>query len=293
MTIEVLHKLFPDGIDWVVVDHYDLDIKWEKAIRPFTYHLFVIDDLADRMHECDLLLDQNYYLDLESRYNNLAPSYSSKLLGPSFVLLRDEFISQKITLRKRDGLIKRILVFFGSSDPTNQTNRVLDALMLLNLNKVLIDVVVGMSNPFRDSIKAYCDQYSALNFYCQVSNIAELMSNADLAIGAGGSAMWERCYLGLPTITVVFAKNQECTTQDVSKTGAIKYLGWFDKINVTDYVESIRYFISHPEYARQMSNLALSIVQTATVSIEHEMKSIRSQAGMIKSKSSENRREMF
>lgn len=285
MTIEAAHKLFPDGIDWLVVDHYGLDAKWEKAMRTYTHNLFVIDDLANRMHECDLLLDQNYYLDLESRYKGLVPDSCIKLLGPSFVLLRDEFISQKRTIREKDGYIKRILVFFGGSDPSNQTQRVLDALMLLQLNEIEVDVVVGMTNPNKDSIKVHCDQSTALNFYCQVSNMAELISKADLAIGAGGGAMWERCYLGLPTITVVFAKNQERTTEDVSKTGAIKYLGWSDKIEVADYAESIRYFISHPEYVKQMSNLALSIVWPSQVSIEHEMKRIRSRA--------EIRREMF
>lgn len=289
MTIKAAHKLFPDGMDWLVVDHYSLDAKWEKAMRPYTYNLFVIDDLANRMHECDLLLDQNYYFDLESRYNGLVPDSCIKLLGPSFVLLRDEFISQKRTIREKDGFIKRILVFFGGSDSSNQTQRVLDALMLLQLNEIEVDVVVGMSNPHKDSIKVHCDQSSGLNFYCQVFNMAELISKADLAIGAGGGAMWERCYLGLPTITVVFAKNQERTTEDVSKTGAIKYLGWSDKIDVADYAESIRYFISHPEYVKQMSNLALSIVRPCQVSIEHEMKRIE----IIESKSSEIRREMF
>ena len=293
MTIEVAHKLFPDRIDWVVVDHYDLDVKWERSIRSFAYHLFVIDDLADRMHDCDLLLDQNYYLDLEIRYNDLVPHSCRKLLGPSFILLRDEFINQKRTLRKKDGFIKRILVFFGGSDPTNETQRVLDALMLLQLNEIEVDVVVGMSNPLKDSIKVQCDQSSALNFYCQVSNMAELISKADLAIGAGGGAMWERCYLGLPTITVVFAKNQERTTEDLSKTDAIKYLGWSDKIEVADYAESIRGFISHPEYVKQMSNRALSIVRPSTLSIENEMKRIRAKAKMIESKSLEIVREMF
>jgi len=293
MTIEASHKLFPNGIDWVVVDHYDLDVKWEKAMRPYTYNLFVIDDLANRMHECDLLLDQNYYFDLESRYKCLVPDFCINLLGPSFVLLRDEFISQKRTIREKDGYIKRILVFFGGSDPSNQTQRVLDALILLQLNEIEVDVVVGMSNPHKDSIKIYCDQSSALNFYCQVSNMAELISKADLAIGAGGGAMWERCYLGLPTITVVFAKNQERTTEDVSKTGAIEYLGWSDKIEVADYAESIRHFFSHPEYVKQMSNLALSIVRPSQVSIEYEMKRISSKAGMIECKNSEIKWEMF
>jgi UDP-2,4-diacetamido-2,4,6-trideoxy-beta-L-altropyranose hydrolase len=274
MTIEASHKLFPDGIDWLVVDHYSLDVKWEKVMRPYTYNLFVIDDLANRIHDCDLLLDQNYYLDLESRYKGLVPDSVTKLLGPSFVLLREEFISQKRTIREKDGFIKRILVFFGASDSSNQTQRALDALMLLQLNEIEVDVVVGMSNPHKDYIKLHCNQSSALNFYCQVSNMAELISKADLAIGAGGSAMWERCYLGLPTITVVFTKNQECTTEDLSKTGAIKYLGWSHKIEVVDYAESIRYFISHPEYVKQMSNLALSVVQPSQVSIGDEMKRI-------------------
>jgi UDP-2,4-diacetamido-2,4,6-trideoxy-beta-L-altropyranose hydrolase len=293
MTIDAAHQLFPDGVDWLVVDHYELDAEWERLIRTIADNVFVIDDLANRAHDCDLLLDQNYYINLESRYNGLLPDSCSKLLGPSFVLLRDEFDTQKRTLRERDGSIKRILVFFGGSDHTNQTQRVLDALNLLQLKDIEIDVVVGISNPHLESIKTYCAQSSALNFYCQVSNMAELISKADLAIGAGGSVMWERCFLGLPSITVVFAKNQERTTEDLSSTGAIKYLGWADKIEVKDYAESIMYFLSHPEHVKNMSNCALSIVLSSQVSLVQEIKRINSKLEKIEIKRSETQREMF
>ena len=283
MTIEAAHKLFPGGVNGVVVDHYCLDVKWEKHIRSISNSVIVIviDDLANRMHDCDLLLDQNYYKDLDSRYINLVPNSCIKLLGPSHALLRDEFFVQKNNFRKRDGLIKRILVFFGGSDPKNQTQKVLNALSLMQLNEIQIDVVVGLSNPNRESIKSFCERSLALNFHCQISNMAELISKADIAIGAGGAAMWERCFLGLPCITEVFAKNQERTTEDLSMTGAIKYLGWSDKIIAEDYLVSVKYFLSRPEEVKKMSNCALSIVSLSQVSLEQQIKRLCFKAGMV------------
>ncbi len=291
MTIKAAQKLFPYGVNGVVVDHYGLDATWEKSIRAITDNVIVIDDLANRIHDCDLLLDQNYYLDLESRYTNLVPHHCISLLGPSFVLLRDEFIDKKNILRERDGSIKRILVFFGGTDPSNQTHKVLDALNLMQLKEIQIDVVVGISNPHLELIKLLCDQSSNLNFHCQITNMAELISKADLGIGAGGAAMLERCFLGLPSITVVFAKNQECATVDLSKTGAIKYIGWADRLDVEDYIEPIGRFFSNPEYVKQMSNFALSIISPNKISFEQEIDRLCFKAEIIKSKNSNIKRK--
>jgi UDP-2,4-diacetamido-2,4,6-trideoxy-beta-L-altropyranose hydrolase len=107
--------------DWLVVDHYGIDWRWEVAMRPATRQILVIDDLANRVHDCDVLVDQNYYLELSSRYDKLVPFGCRKLLGPRFLLLRPEFKETKLSLHRQIGNVKRILISFGGTDETNVT----------------------------------------------------------------------------------------------------------------------------------------------------------------------------
>jgi UDP-2,4-diacetamido-2,4,6-trideoxy-beta-L-altropyranose hydrolase len=260
-SIRAVGQLFSSGADWLVVDHYELDAEWERLLRPATRRLMVIDDLANRPHDCDLLLDQNYYRALDLRYQKLVPEQCVTLLGPEYVLLRPEFSEARQRLRTRDGVVRRILVFFGGSDPANQTQQVLEALSLLERPDIEVDVVVGSVNPRRHVIQALCDALPNVTFHSQVSNMAELIANADLGVGAGGAAMWERCCLGLPAITVVFAANQERTTEDVAATGAIEYLGWSDQLGPVDYARAIDEMINNTERTRHIGELALRLLQ--------------------------------
>ena len=113
---------------WVVVDHYALDVRWETAVRSAARGLLVIDDLADRPHDCDLLLDQNYYADKDARYVGLVPDRCELLLGPRYALLREEFLAARLGVRTRTGPATRLLVCFGGMDADNFTARALDAL---------------------------------------------------------------------------------------------------------------------------------------------------------------------
>lgn len=273
-SIQAAEQFFPDGTDWVVVDHYELDAEWERMLRPHVCKLIVIDDLANRSHDCDLLLDQNYYRDQDQRYQGLVPEKCVTLLGPEYVLLRPEFADAKQRLRVRNGSVRRILVFFGGSDPTNQTQKVVEALRLLDRPDINVDVVVGSANPNRNIIQTLCDELSNVTFHCQVSNMAELILNADLGIGAGGAAMWERCCLGLPTITVVFVANQECTTEDVAEIGAIEYLGWSDKLSTDDYAQAIARTLENPQQVRQIADAALGVLHFKTTSLAYVMQRI-------------------
>lgn len=270
-TIRAAGRLFPEGIEWLVVDHYQLDAVWERMLRPHACKLMVIDDLANRSHDCDLLLDQNYYRDLAQRYHGLVPEQCVTLLGPAYVLLRSEFADARQRLRVRNGAVRRMLIFFGGSDPSNQTQKAVEALKLLERPNIDVDVVVGSANPNRNTIQALCDELPSVTFHCQVSNMAELILTADLGIGAGGAAMWERCYLGLPTITVVFAANQECTTEDVAEIGAIEYLGWSDQLSSEDYARAITAMLGDSQRVRQIGNAALGVLQQGATSLANVM----------------------
>jgi len=271
-TIEAARQLFPGGADWLVVDHYRLDAVWERLLRPQTKRLMVIDDLANRPHDCDLLLDQNYYWDMERRYEGLVPVKCITLLGPKYVLLRPEFTEARQGLRVRDGTVRRILVFFGGSDPTNQTRKVLDAIKLIGNVDIAVDVVVGTGNPHRNEIESLCHEMPSTQYHCQVSNMAELILGADIGIGAGGAAMWERCYLGLPTMTVVFADNQVRTTEDVAALGAIEYLGRSDRLAPEDYARAVAKLLGDSDRVRQIAEAALKVLQPQFISVGAAMR---------------------
>jgi UDP-2,4-diacetamido-2,4,6-trideoxy-beta-L-altropyranose hydrolase len=239
--------------DWLIVDHYDLAKDWEEDLRPLVKGIMVIDDLGDREHDCDLLLDQNYYRNSEIRYRGLVPNNCRQLLGPKYALLRPEFKTARLPLRVKDGSINRLLIFYGGSDPTNETAKALEAVKLLNRPDITVDVVVGAANPNRESIKEICFDMANTKFYCQVNNMAELMAQGDLAIGAGGTANWERCYLGLPALVTIIAENQRETVEALAEAGVVWNLGWHEEVSVDKLVDSLKALLNNSDRIREMA----------------------------------------
>jgi UDP-2,4-diacetamido-2,4,6-trideoxy-beta-L-altropyranose hydrolase len=206
--------------DWLVVDHYALDARWESALRGTAKKIMVIDDIADRQHDCDVLLDQNYYAEMQTRYSGKVPSHCELLLGPRYALLRDEFRKFREQIMPRTGVVNRILVFFGGVDADNYTGQAIEALSVIDIRGIHVDVVVGAQHPCCEQIKTACVQHG---FVChvQTNKMAELMAAADLAIGAGGSATWERCCLGLPSLVFCTADNQQKQLADAAREGLL------------------------------------------------------------------------
>lgn len=212
-------RALSDGTwNWLVVDHYALDVRWESMLRQSSKKILVIDDIADRQHDCDILLDQNFYSDMEARYIAKVPVQCQLLLGPRYALLRDEFRQLHKQIEPRSGPVKRILVFFGGVDADNFTGRAIEALSENDMSGLHVDVVIGSQHPYREQIKITCAQYG---FIChvQTDKMAELMAMADLAVGAGGAATWERCCLGLPSLSICIADNQQKQIADAAQEG--------------------------------------------------------------------------
>jgi UDP-2,4-diacetamido-2,4,6-trideoxy-beta-L-altropyranose hydrolase len=260
--------------DWIVVDHYSLDEHWEHAIRPYSDRILVIDDLANRRHDCDLLLDQNLFIHPEGRYDRLVPPHTEVLLGPQYALLRREFKEERNRLRYRSGIIQRILIFFGGSDSTNETAKTLRAIESINRPDLYLDVVVGSSNPNRHEIELLCQTVPNAHFSCQINNMAERMFLADLALGAGGSTTWERCYLALPSLTVIVAENQREGSIAVHKYGASHILGWFEEITSDHIAKELLLFLEQPEKLRQMSQKGLELMGDLGEREEHPIVSL-------------------
>ena len=214
------HALSDQTWDWLIVDHYALDASWESVLRQAAKHIIVIDDIADRQHDCDVLLDQNFYDDMDGRYAGKVPKHCQLLLGPRYALLREEFRRMREHVKPRVGPVKRILVFFGGVDPDNYTSCAIDALANIGNGDLHVDVVIGAQHPHREKIETICADH---DFIChvQTSRMAELMAVADLSIGAGGSTTWERCCLGLPTLAICTADNQQKQVADAARKGLL------------------------------------------------------------------------
>ena len=232
-TIEVLSGIRPD---WLIVDQYCLDAEWERELYQYAGHLMVIDDLANRKHECDVLLDQNYFLDPESRYTDLAYPPCDFLLGPQYALLRKEFEELRLKFVKKKSL-NRVLVFLTSGDDQGATMKAMEGIALYGkINHV--DIVIGKANPDISFIRKIC-QRKNWNFHCQIDYMPSLISEADLVIGAGGSSNWERCALGVPAVVVILAENQVDIAQALDGIGVVINLGWHTNVHVSDYVRAL------------------------------------------------------
>jgi UDP-2,4-diacetamido-2,4,6-trideoxy-beta-L-altropyranose hydrolase len=254
------------GVDGVIVDHYGLDAAWETAIRPLTGWLAVIDDLADRPHECDILLDQNLHASPELRYHGLVPEECRLLLGPAYALLREEFALARSRLDRNADGIRRILVYFGGNDFADNTLKALEALDRAGWGAIAADVVIHADHAGRSGIEAHCAARKGATLHTQVDRMSELMVRADLAIGAGGTTSWERCCLGLPCLAVCTAENQAELLDSLHRKGALVLMGRSGGVTVDSLAMSLRDLAARPQALKSMSVAAMSLVDGAGAS---------------------------
>lgn len=221
----IIDRLDPD---LVVVDHYALDKGWEIAACGIV-PVLVIDDLANREHHCDILLDQNLGRKAGD-YDDLVPDHALLLIGPENALLRPEFASARagsLARRSQGRGLRSLLVAMGGGDRDNATGAILDVLAGLPICRELkISVVLGPAAPWLGKVREQAAAMPCLvDVLVNVQNMATLLSDADLAIGAAGGSAWERCCLGVPTLVLTLGDNQKPGAQALSRIGAIELLG--------------------------------------------------------------------
>ena len=245
--------------DYIVVDHYNLSLPWEEYLLPYTDKMMVIDDFVNRRHKCDILLNQNYGFRAQE-YEDLTPGGCKRLTGPLYALLRDQFKEMRKAISKRSDEVKRILIFFGGADTSNETKKAIEAVTLLNNPAVSCTVIVGDSNLRWKEIEALCKSLPNFTFYRQVYDIAPLMINSDLAIGAGGSNTWERCCLGLPSIVIIQAENQRRVAESLEHDGIIVNAGWFERVTPSILMKIIMKLIDDKKKLSDMRTKAMETV---------------------------------
>jgi len=263
----ILAELQPD---WLIVDHYALDARWEESLKPYCRKLMVIDDLADRPHACDLLLDQTFGRQPED-YRAWVPADCQLLCGSQYALLRPEFAALRpYSLQRRtEPQLRHLLITMGGVDKGNATGQVLAALRDSPLPvDCRITVVMGTTAPWLAEVERLAQNMPwPTQVRVGVSDMAQLMADSDLAIGAAGATTWERCCLGLPTIMLVLADNQRLVAQGLEQGQAARILKQPQDI-ASCLPGLLRELIEQPMFLQNMSQSAARIVDgqgTATV----------------------------
>ena len=240
-TINVLKS---EKVDWLVIDHYGIDHRWEKKLRPYVEKIMVIDDLANRNHYCNLLLDQNLIANFKNRYQNVLPKNCIKLLGPEFALLQNDYKNLHLSAPLRSGPVKKILVYFGSSDDKKLTEKTLIAFLQLNRKDIILDIVLSSRSSQIKNVKKLSKESMNINIHHELKSLANLILKADLAVGACGSTTWERCCLRLPSIVITIADNQKPIAKQLHKQGIVRWLGHFDTITNNSIYKELKISIN-------------------------------------------------
>ncbi len=255
---ETIQASSGEDFDLLVVDHYGIDAFWERKLRSHCGRLLVVDDLADRAHECDFLVDQNFNPAAHRKYGSLTSSRTALLLGPEFAFIRRPIREARNSRIRTRTEIKHILIFLGGSDPGNFTQVALEA--LAPFRGLKIDVLAGMQNVHTAKLREKFGTRENISIRTHTDAIEELMLQADLAVGACGVTTWERACLGLPTVIVSTAVNQVRVARSLDEAGYVVYLGPAESVSPEQIAQAVENLRSRPERVREMSERSMVLV---------------------------------
>jgi len=242
--------------DWLAVDHYALDARWEEAVRPMSRKLLVVDDLANRPHDCDVLVDQNL-ASTSDRYKQLIPAASRRFEGPAYALLRPEF---RLAREGQTGVRKGLNIFFGGIDAAGVTSQVLDVIAAMPERDFAVDVISGKDNPRLEELRRKCAALAATALHVQPPSMAALFAHAALALGAGGTTSWERCCMGLPTIILSVAQNQLAGSAALTRARAAIDMGPLEQFSAERLSALLIRLMAKPWLLAAMARRARALV---------------------------------
>ena len=226
-TSEVLQS-FQDP--WLVLDGYHFDSAYQRQIKDGGHRLLVIDDMAhlDRYY-ADIVVNQNLNA---QRLDYAAEPFTRFLLGSRYALLRPEFLNWLDCKRRIPPVAQKVLITLGGGDDQNQTLRVIRALQNMQIDGLEAAVVVGPANPHLTALKSEADQSQfPIRLAYNAANMPELMGWADLAISAGGSTCWELAFMGVPTLAIILADNQQAIAEGLEEEGVAVNLGGYGHLS--------------------------------------------------------------
>lgn len=247
-SIDILESL--GGVDLLVTDHYAIEARWERCVRVQVKAILVIDDLADREHDCNFLLDQNLFTNQNVRYKPYLDEKTQCFLGPRYAILRPEFAQAQQAFPRGErplAPVKRVNICFGGMDATGETIKALEALKpWLDEEGLSVNVILAAASPHRKVVETKAKQNAAITLHVSPNNMAELLTTADLGIGASGSMTWERACVGLPSIVMAVAQNQQRPGEDAGRAGIHLFLGESRSVSIEHLRLAFAFLRSNP-----------------------------------------------
>lgn len=224
------------ALDVVVVDHYAIDRLWQRQVsQVLDVKLVIIDDLANRYHDCDVLLDQNLWPNPQLRYRQWLCRETMQLIGPKYALLRASF--QQLRANAPDKQNK-VIAFFGGTDPTGECLKLLRAAATFIDLPFKLVVVTGRGSSL-DMTKVSEFQQPFIACYSCLTEFDTELATAKYGIGAAGSTTWERFCLNVPSSLVVVADNQKASANYLAQQGLITFLGEAQDITTVTYQQEL------------------------------------------------------
>jgi UDP-2,4-diacetamido-2,4,6-trideoxy-beta-L-altropyranose hydrolase len=249
-TSSAIFRAFGSAADGLVVDHYGLDARWERFMRQAAHRIVVVDDLADRSHDCDILLDQNVVAHMASRYDGCVPPGTRRLLGPAYALLAPEFAALHVDARPRHAPARRSLLFFGGGAAGELARSVADRLVARG-SRLELDVIL----PFGSGTGGEAPPHVHLK--ADLPSLAPLLARADIAAGGSGVSSLERLCLGVPAVVVTMAENQRESAEELARRGLALYLGDASRVSADAIAEALEALALGPIQAMSEAGLAL------------------------------------
>ena len=234
---EVLSRMSSQRKDIaILVDSYYVTEKYLAALKKRITTIYM-DDIYAFSYPVDMLINYNIYGEEMGYEKDAAFADTKLLLGANYVPLREEFSAgagyvqsrkelslgaANVTLAEEGG----ILITTGGSDSFNLAGQLLmEAMKYDALKEKEYHVVSGSLNPHIGELQALEQKHENIHIHCNVTNMAELMAESEVALSAGGSTLYELCAMGVPVIAFSFAENQERLVQTFVKRGIAQYGG--------------------------------------------------------------------
>lgn len=242
-------------IDWLIIDHYAIDEKWEKIIKKYVKNICVIDDFTNRKHDCNILINQQINNDDIIKYKDILNNDCKILTGNDYLFFHERYYS--LNMNKKINSLKKINIFMGGSDTHNITNTIIDICYDFNNKNNLninFDVIIGKSNKNYKQIKNKIINYKNFHLYYNLDFIGNLLLDADLAIGAPGTTSYERCLTQTPTLMICLATNQKTVIQKFIDSETVIYLGDLDSNYQEKLIFNLENLNNYPSELKKMSN---------------------------------------
>ena len=218
--------------DCLITDSYEVSEEYFNKTKDMFSKTGYIDDLQldNCFYNVDFIINQNV---TANNYKYKCNDKTQLFLGTGYVMLRQEFRNSQPNKIKEE--IKDVLITMGGADPSNFTLKLLKYIKNLDYN---FHVVIGPAFSKINEIEEEIKNNDNVKLYFN-ANMLEIMKSSDIAIAAAGSTLYELGALGVPTLGVILADNQQAVAGEMHKNGCIINIGWHDKVEKNDILEAL------------------------------------------------------